>query len=134
VAFFCSEKNIASTRSGACYHNVDLHCAGRFPGARLQPLPSILSVQGLQLLLIPQESPAPFQSTEIAVNIILIGALYKTEVSIPNKICKLDSAKFIAVKWLAISEDSCGKTKHARPHMIICQRQMVRGGLRVRGK
>jgi len=29
---------------------------GRFPGGRLQPLPSLCSVQGLQLVLIPLES------------------------------------------------------------------------------
>jgi hypothetical protein len=31
--------------------------SGRFPRARLQPLPSLRSVQGLQLALFPQESP-----------------------------------------------------------------------------
>ncbi len=31
--------------------------SGRFPRARLQPLPSLRSVQGLQLVLFPQESP-----------------------------------------------------------------------------
>ncbi|WP_211653738.1 hypothetical protein [Planococcus alpniumensis] len=29
---------------------------------RLQPLPSLRSVQGLQLVLFPQESPSPFPS------------------------------------------------------------------------
>ncbi|WP_209975128.1 hypothetical protein [Lederbergia galactosidilytica] len=31
--------------------------SGRFPQARLQPLPSLRSVQGLQLALFPLESP-----------------------------------------------------------------------------
>ena len=48
--------------------NVDFHCGGRFPRARLQPLPSRCSVQGLQFVLIPLESPPPFQSTEITVD------------------------------------------------------------------
>ncbi|ANU26323.1 hypothetical protein I858_004655 [Planococcus versutus] len=34
----------------------EIAAGGRFPGARLQPLPSLCSVQGLQLVLFPQES------------------------------------------------------------------------------
>ena len=64
--------------------NVDLHCDGCFPRASLQPLPSRCSVQGLQILhlplrfrctnhlLIPPESPPPFQSTEIDENMTII--------------------------------------------------------------
>jgi hypothetical protein len=40
----------------------DVHCGGRFPRARLLPLPSLRSVQWLQLALVPQESPPPFPS------------------------------------------------------------------------
>ena len=42
----------------------DFHCGGRFPRALLQPLPSLCSVQGLQYVLFPQESPPPLQSAK----------------------------------------------------------------------
>ncbi len=57
-------------------YNVDFHCGGRFPRARLQPLPSRSSVQGLQFLLIPLESPPPFQSTDTAVNMNIIKFIF----------------------------------------------------------
>ena len=50
--------------------NVDFHFGGRFPRALLQPLPSQCSVQGLQCVLFPLESPPAFQSTDITLKII----------------------------------------------------------------
>ena len=46
---------------------------GRFPRARLQPLPSLRSVQGLQLALFPLESPffAPINGASYKMNEVM---------------------------------------------------------------
>ena len=46
---------------------------GRFPRARLQPLPSLRSVQGLQLVLFPLESPssAPINGVSHKMNKVM---------------------------------------------------------------
>ena len=54
----------------------DFHCGGRFPRALLQPLPSRSSVQGLKLVLIPPESPPPFQSNQITVDIDILMYIF----------------------------------------------------------
>ena len=46
----------------------EIATGGRFPRARLLPLPSLRSVQWLQLALVPQESPPFALSTMIYVN------------------------------------------------------------------
>ena len=90
--------------------------------------------RGLHLMLFPLESPPSFQSKEIGeyIDIIMcvfthirintidfITANYKFNSAtclLKNYLNLHASTYYLGGKWLTISEDSCGKTKHARPN------------------
>lgn len=58
------ENGLFGKRSDCCIQTVAFRSGARFPRARPQPLPSLRSVQGLRLVLFPQESAPTLQALE----------------------------------------------------------------------
>ena len=118
---------------------VDFHFGGRFPEGKALAASFAELSPGSKTLAIPLGV-----ATFISINLnkyLYYSTTFHNRLDRESFLyIKLTHSKilflnFFIGKWSAISEDSCGKTKDARPHRLSCQRQMSRGGLRfVRGK